>query len=65
MVADIHSLRNNRSLKEHCFNVQFFSVKNSRFVFGQMDRSWLMHPGEEINSTVDQGPCLSLGFIRC
>lgn len=42
-----------------------FAVKNSRFVFGQMDRSWLMLPREEINSAVDWGPCLSLGFIRC
>lgn len=24
-----------------------------------------MLPGDEINSAVDQGPCLSLDFIRC
>lgn len=42
-----------------------FAVKNSRLVFGQMDRSWPMLPREEINSAVDWGPCLSLGFIRC
>lgn len=42
-----------------------FAVKNSRFVFGQMDRSWLLLPREEIYSAVDRGPCLSLGFIRC
>lgn len=47
------------------FSYFTFAVKNSRFVFGQMDRSWLLLPREEINSTVDRGPCLSLGFIRC
>ena len=54
---------------DHCFRVLYFfftfAVKNSRFVFGQMDGSWLMLPQEEINSTVDWGPCLSLAFIRC
>lgn len=43
----------------------FHPVKNSRFVFGQMDRSWPTLPGDEINSAVDRGPCLSLAFIRC
>lgn len=47
------------------FSYFTFAVKNSRFVFGQMDRSWLLLPREEINSAVDRGPCLSLGFIRC
>lgn len=51
---------------QHCFDVLlFFPVKNSRFVFGQMDGSWPMLPGDETNSAVDRGPCLSLGFIRC
>lgn len=47
------------------FSYFTFAVKNSRFVFGQMDRSWLLLLWEEIYSAVDRGPCLSLGFIRC
>lgn len=48
-----------------CFCLFFHPVKNSRFVFGQRDRSWPTLPGDEINSAVDRGPCLSLAFIRC